>query len=333
MIARLRLHSVASLAPLAMVGLIGACSSSNDHPPPAPAEDSGTADSASDAPADAPFPWGAQFADPSADTVPSGLAPITVYDGTNDVAPDFSCLGQAQPVGKGTPIDTVVHLIQFGGDDSSRVEGVTVEVFANNAFTGTPDMTPTSSTATMPNDPNRGTFTVKVAPAWFAIHIAPTADAYESWSQDLPTVSPSTAYAAERSMVDALHAAITGLDGYTPSSGSLIALAVDCQDRPLRNVVVSIEVDGALVVPKTSGPDVVRWYLSDAQFPEAGRTWTSRSGVAVFTSVPAGKSVRVAARGVRVAGGPLEYVGVRSEKVTDGAVTSSRLLPYVSVAP
>lgn len=308
----------------ALLVLTSGCSSSDPATTP------------TDAGADTNTPWGAPFADPTADPVPDGLAPVVVLDSSKtEVAPDFSCLGKPQVVNQGTPADVLVHLIVIGTDDSERIEGAQVDVFTSNKVSGTPDLTPTSATGTSATDPLRGTFTIKVGKEWFGLHAPATATSYEIFSQDIHTDSPhAIAYVAEKGTVDAIHSLMRGTSAYDPNTGMLVVRAADCLNRPLTNVIMHLEVGGELVLPATKGSGkVVRSYFAEAEFPESTRKWTSHSGVAVFVGVPLGKPVRVAARGRKTAGGAIEYFGVRTEKVADMAVTTSRVLPSVTVDP
>jgi hypothetical protein len=300
------------------------CSSSSEGTTPA-----------TDAGADASSPWGTPFADPTTDPEPTGLGAMTVLDASkNDVAPDFSCVGKPQVVNSGAATDTLVHLIVIGNDDSERVGGVKVDVWKTNKVSGTPDLTPTSA-AGAKTDATTGTFTVNAGKEWMSLHAPASATAYEIFSTDIHLDSPfATAYIADKSTVDAIHSLIRSTPTYDPNSGLLVVRAADCQNRPIANALMHIEVDGALVVPATKGGNaLVRSYFAEAEFPESGRKFTSRSGVAVFVGVPVGKKVRVAMRGRKATGGALEIVGVRSQKVADMAVTTSRVLPWVGVEP
>ena len=335
----LRFVFLASIATLSAVS-VAACSSSSTPPGATPAADSGTStDAALDAPpSDAPAgDAGPTYADPTTnDPIPSDLPVLfarTADPGAADVPPDLGCAGTPLPTSKGPLSDHVFHLSNLGGTDADRVHGARVELFFSGDPRGTPDVTAITKTGTTPSDPDDGTFVGSVPSSFVTSHVPKMTDYVETTQLDVDLREPQPHGLSDtpQSNADVIGALIGG-STYKPTPGKtrIIVSVLDCQNRPLAGVHLSLQLDGA-VVPITT-TDVRRNYFGDSRLPGNGK-WTSRAGIVAFIEVPSNaKSMLLVGRAKLTAtSAPTVVVSRPLLALPDGVITAL-VNPYAHAA-
>jgi hypothetical protein len=268
----------------------------------------------------------------TADPVPETLPELFANGDTPDVPADLSCAGKPIPVGEGAAEAHEFHMVELGGIDSDRVGGVGVEIFNDDVFDGTPDITTKADDGTA-DAAKKGVFTANVNKQFIAMRFPKTDATLETIALDfeIKGTSPILATVATASKADLISILAAGPD-FKPSAGTarVVVRATDCQSRALSNGHMAIEIDGAIAKVTTgSTPGIKRSYFSDSSLPGTGK-WSSRSGVVAFLDVPVGKPVRLVFFGKTDGSAKPSIVASRPIPVVDGAVVTATVTPYLA---
>jgi len=313
-----QLRSIASILAcstgLALVSALGAgaCSSTSDTPPPV--GDTGVSDTKGG----------------DANTNPTKVVSVLNDAKTDDIEADLSCMGKPvpdagppadagddsgdadpdAPVATGTLIDVPFKVTQFGGGGSDIVVGAKVDFFYKDTLV--PDVADLSGTTDA-----KGIFLAKL-PAGLPFAYRVNANDKLRTFVDYSSVAPGTAgkqfegTAITISKYDQFALAITGKVGFLTAAGTGIfsARVKDCKSRDVQFAVVSL-VDGDTGLPLPTGPGDADLkpihYLTDAELPSNGATWTSRSGLIAAINVPkTGPSKKIKAIASGLFGGSTE---------------------------
>jgi hypothetical protein len=286
--------------------------------------------------ADAPPADTYQLADtdaaaPLADPIPPALPPMTAWDATAnaDVTPDLGCGGITIPVGDALSTRDF-KLISLGGATTDVVAGAPVQLFYSNDVQQLASVTTTTSAA---DSLAPGTFTAMTPSAFIATHVPPIASYLDSYQLDVDTRPAGTIIlnVASADRVNLLTTIIGGATfGHAAGTNRYVVRAVDCQQRPLTNVHVSLEVAGVVTSIATPGVSsgVVRSYFDASEIPSQLFPWTSRSGLVAFLEVPAGVSLRLAMWGKLDASSQATAVGTRVLPSLPDAIVTGKLTPY-----
>lgn len=269
---------------------------------------------------------GSGDADPDA-TVDETSVDATTMDSTT--ATDSGPVVDAAP---GTLLTETIELIAFGTGGADKLPGELVDVYYGNTFSGPPSLTGIKAD-------DKGLLSVKL-PRGVRVgyHVRASGLLSDFWALDdlhepLAPAPLARWQGMTKEKQDLLALAVTGDKGYTikPNTGIISARVVDCGHRTVQYAHIALrdytdDPSGKELPFGKCGQGLCIVYLSDAELPDSGRTYTSRSGLFAMIDVPSNRKLGLIASGLTADGTVIQF-SRRLLEVKEGAITFEYLEP------